>query len=128
MEMLECLRCGEFFHPVHTPVRRCPRCTSSLWNQPRTRAIGGGRKATRRRKPVSLAPVRATASEARVIQVRNRLVRVKTRLNPPTVVHLAALFGVSRQAATQWLNGQNAMAMKHYRVLKEIERKVGIQP
>ena len=126
VEVSECLRCGHLFYPVHTPVRHCPACKSKLWNQPRQRESGGGRKRTTPRRIGSLIAVRAVAGEARTIQVRNRLVRVKARLNPPTVVHLAALLGVHRNAVSQWIRGQNGMSTKCYKILLELERKVGI--
>lgn len=66
-------------------------------------------------------------AEGRRIMLYNRLARVRKRLDPPTNTHLAALFGVHRNAISQWLRGQNGMTEVHYRVLGEIERKVGIQ-
>jgi hypothetical protein len=36
---LQCLRCVYTWTPVKSPVRRCPRCKSQLWDRPRLRTI-----------------------------------------------------------------------------------------
>ena len=72
-----------------------------------------------------MAPIRTVAAEALQMQVRNRLARVQVRLEPPTVTHLAALFGVHRNAVSQWIRGQNKMSVKNYQILKQLEERVG---
>jgi predicted Zn-ribbon and HTH transcriptional regulator len=41
----ECDRCDHQWQPrIEAVPKRCPACKSQLWNQPRVRAKGGGRK------------------------------------------------------------------------------------
>ena len=43
LPILHCFRCGNVWTPVKRLVRRCPRCKSLYWDEPKIRVPSGGR-------------------------------------------------------------------------------------